>query len=110
MNGDIVLPDYAQAKTFLEQAAYHGNARAAMLLGQMYRVGLGVTADPKEAYAWSEVARIEGNAFAEHERDASLSDLNSEDRQAAIARAGDILKEIKRMTASAKREPVASSR
>jgi hypothetical protein len=38
----------------------------------MYRIGLGVTADWKEAYAWSEVARLEGNTFAERERDTSL--------------------------------------
>jgi TPR repeat protein len=101
LNGDIVLPDYGQAKTFLELAAYHGNARAAMLLGQMYRIGLGVTADRKEAYAWSEVARLEGNTFAERERNASLRDLSPDDQQAAIARARDILKDIKRETGSA---------
>jgi TPR repeat protein len=101
LNGDIVLPDYGQAKTFLDQAAYDGNARAAMLLGQMYRIGLWMTAEGKEAYAWSEVARLEGNTFAQRERDASLRDLSPDDQEAAIARARDILKDIKRETDSA---------
>jgi tetratricopeptide (TPR) repeat protein len=53
LHGDLVLPDFAQAKTYLEKAAYHGGPRAAMLLGQMYRDGIGMPADPKEAYSWT---------------------------------------------------------
>jgi TPR repeat protein len=100
LHGDMVLPDYAQAKTYLTSAAYRGNARAAMLLGQMYRIGLGVAADPKEAYAWSEVATVEGDTFAQRERDASLRELSVADQQAAVARAHAILDDIKRETAA----------
>jgi TPR repeat protein len=51
LHGNLVLPDFAQAKTYLESSAYQGNPRAAMLLGQMYRVGIGMTANPTETYA-----------------------------------------------------------
>jgi TPR repeat protein len=71
------------------------NPRAAMLLGQMYRAGIGMKADPTEAYAWSEVATLEGNVFAERERDASFHDLSTDDQKAAITRAQEILKTVK---------------
>jgi TPR repeat protein len=48
LHGNLVLPDFAQAKTFLERSAYQGNPRAA---SQMYRVGIGMTANPTETYA-----------------------------------------------------------
>jgi TPR repeat protein len=101
LRGDLLLPDYAQAKMWIERAAQRGDARAAMLLGHMYRAGLGVTADPKEAYAWSEVATIEGSPFAQRDRDASLSELRAGDQQAAAARAHEILDDIRRKTALA---------
>lgn len=96
LRGDLVLPDFARAKSFLEEAAYQGDARAAMLLGQMYRQGLGVPADATEGYAWSEVATVEGSPFAQHERAASLRELDAREQQAAVARAHDILAAIKR--------------
>ena len=58
--------------------------------------GLGETADPKEGYAWSEVATIEGSPFAERDRDASLRELRGADRQIAAARAHEILSDIRR--------------
>jgi len=100
LHGDVVPPDFAQAKHYLERAAYHGNAQAAMLLGQMYGNALGIAADPKEAYAWSEVASLEGGAAAGSERHAALGALNVGDQKAAIARANDILAEIKREASS----------
>ena len=69
-----------------------------MLLGQMYRVGVGMKADPTEAYAWSEVATLEGNVFAERERNASFHDLSADDQKTAITRAREILKIVKRET------------
>ena len=97
--GDIVPPHFNQAKAYLEQAAYHGNARAAMQLSRMYHLGLGMPASPIEAYAWSEVASLEGNILARRERDASLYDLEESDQQHALARADEILRRIKRETA-----------
>jgi hypothetical protein len=102
LRGDVALPDFAQAKTYLERAAQRGDARAAWLLGHMYREGLGVAPDPKEAYAWSEVATLEGSPFAHGERDAAMNDLRSDDRQAAVARAHDILDAIEREAAGAR--------
>ncbi len=102
LNGNLVPPDFAQAKTHLEKSAYQGNPRAAMLLGQMYRVGIGMMADPTEAYAWSEVATLEGDVFAERERDASFRNLSTDDQKAAITRARDILKTVKSETTEPK--------
>jgi TPR repeat protein len=104
LHGDLVPPDFGQAKTYLEQAAYYGDPHAAMLLGQMYRLGLSMSADPIEAYAWSEVASIEGSTFAKRERDASLGKLDTEKQQEAIARAAQMLEQIKRETGQIKRE------
>ena len=67
-------PDFGQARSF-QRAAYHADPRSVMLLGQMYRVGLGTPVDQKQAYAWSEVASLEGSEFAKRERDFSLHDL-----------------------------------
>jgi len=100
LHGDIVLPDFAQAKIYLEKAAYHGGPRAAMLLGQMHHDGIGMPIDQVEAYAWSEVATLEGSAFATRERDASFHDLSEADKNSAIARAKDLLKVIKGETPS----------
>jgi hypothetical protein len=69
-----------------------------MLLGRTYRLGLGVVADPIEAYAWLEVAVLEGSTFAKRDRDASLHDLSVKDQKVAIARAKEILAEIKHET------------
>jgi len=98
LHGDLVLPDFAQAKTYLEKAAYHGGPRAAMLLGQMYHDGIGMPGDQTEAYAWSEVATLEGSIFASRERDASFHGLNDADIKSAISRAQEILKVIKSET------------
>jgi len=69
-----------------------------MLLGQMYRAGIGMAVDQKQAYAWSEVASLEGNEFALRERDSSLHDLDVGDQQTAVSHAHDIIKEIKQKT------------
>ena len=98
LHGNVVPPDFAQAKTYLEKSAYQGDPQAAMLLGQMYRAGIGMTADPTGAYAWSEVATLEGSVFAKRERDASFRDLSAADQQAAITRAHEILKTVKSET------------
>ena len=54
LNGDLVTPDFNQAKSYLEKAAYHADPRSAMLLGQMYRAGIGTAVDHKQTYAWLE--------------------------------------------------------
>src|SRR5262245_6404050 len=92
---DCVAPDFSLAKPYPEKAAHPGSPRAAMLLGQMYRQGLGTSVDLKEAYAWSEVAALEGNTVARREGNTTLHDLSPDDQKAAIARAQDILAHIK---------------
>lgn len=99
LDGNLVLPDFGKARSYLEKAAYHGEPQAAMLLGQMYRDGIGAPADQTQAYAWSEVATLEGSAFAQRDRDAALRDLkNAVDPKTAIARAREILDAIKKQT------------
>jgi TPR repeat protein len=98
LNGDLVTPDFSQAKSYLQQAAYHADPRSAMLLGEMYRAGIGTPVDQKLAYAWSEVASLEGSEFAVRERNSSLHDLDVSDQQAAVAHAHDIMEEIKQKT------------
>jgi TPR repeat protein len=98
LDGDLVTPDFGQARYDLERAAYHADPRSAMLLGQMYRAGIGTAVDQKQAYAWSEVASLEGSEFAVRERDSSLHDLDVSDQQAAVTHAHEIMKEIKQKT------------
>lgn len=93
LRGDLVVPDSAVARTYLERAAYQGSPSAAMLMGQLY--GAGSSPDLVDAYAWSEVAVIEGRRLASGERDASLNALDPKGQQAAIARAEEILAAIR---------------
>ncbi len=95
LDGNLALPDSSLARTYLARAAYQGEADAAMLIGRMYATGVGTTPDPVKAYAWSEVATIEGDQPARKERDAALHALDLKDQQAGIARAKDILAAIK---------------
>jgi Sel1 repeat len=53
MHGDLAPPDFTLAMSYLQKAAYHGDPRAAMLLGQMYRLGMGTDVDVRRAYAWA---------------------------------------------------------
>jgi hypothetical protein len=48
------------------------------------------------------VATLEGNVFAERERNASFRDLSTDDQKAAITRAREILKTVKSETTLAK--------
>ena len=71
-----------------------------MLLGQMYLAGVGTAVDEKQAYAWSEVATLEGRDLAISERNSSLRILAVSDKQAAVAQAHEMLMEIKRQTSA----------
>ena len=102
LRGDLVLPDFAKAKKYLEEAAFHGSARAAVLLGRMYRDGVGQPTDPKAAYAWFEVASLEGNPVAQRDRATALDRLDAADQHSAIARAHTILAQIDHNAAPAK--------
>jgi TPR repeat protein len=98
LDGNLVPPDYAQAKSYLARAAYGGDPKAAMLLGEMYRRGLGTPRHLKQAYAWSEVSAIEGNAEARKDRDKELNSLSAEDRRLAVPLVTQILATIRGQT------------
>ena len=100
LNGELAPPDFSQARSFLDRAAYHGDSHSAMLLGQMYLAGVGTAVDEKQAYAWSEVATLEGRDLAISERNSSLRILAVSDKQAAVAQAHEMLMEIKRQTSA----------
>jgi TPR repeat protein len=102
LHGDQITPDCAKAFDLLGKAARQGNPRAAMLLGQMYRFGLGTQADPIESYAWSEVAVIEGLGFAKIERDAAFASMSPSDREKGASRSTVILAEIRKQPEPAK--------
>ena len=60
----------------------------------MYRDGIGDPSDPKAAYAWLEVASLEGNAVAQRQRVAALDRLDVADQRSAIASAHTLLAQI----------------
>lgn len=99
LDGDITPPDFGAARSYLKDAALQGNARAAMLLGQMYRLGLGAPSDPIESFAWLEVATLEQNELAQHERAALLAMLSPAQQEAATGRSKEIMNAIDSKTA-----------
>ena len=102
--GDLTLPSPELAQKYLENAAYQRSAHAAMLLGQLYRNGIGVPHDIAKADAWFEVAAMEGSKFAERERGVSFRDLSIADQKDVITRTRDILKTIKEKVTSPRAE------
>ena len=54
--------DYTSALTYYKQAAEAGNARAATMVGWIYKKGLGVTENAVEAVKWYRMAANGGNA------------------------------------------------
>jgi len=99
LHGNLVLPDFGSAKSYLQRAPYQGSPRAAKLLGQMYASGLGTAVDSRGAYARSEVATRERDEPAKRERDASLHALKPSDQQAGLTTGRDILQKIQHHTA-----------
>jgi TPR repeat protein len=83
LNGNAIPPDFAQARSYLTEAARRGDARAALDLGGMLRDGIGGPADPVSAYAWLEVASLRGNAQAQVERNQLLPTLSPAQQVAA---------------------------
>src|SRR5262249_13852501 len=63
-----------------------GRQRSAALLAHMYRRGIGNAIDLKEAYAWSEVAAVEGNSTERQARDQLLYSLTFDDQGEALRR------------------------
>jgi TPR repeat protein len=110
LHGNLVPPDFSKAKTYLTRAADQKDAEAAMLLGEMYRRGLGNASDPTKAFAWLEVASIEGNQAARRLRDQSLNSLDPGSQRAASTLANNFLRSMKHGAARSENlSPVSSS-
>lgn len=56
--------DYPQAMRLWRISAEQANPASQFMLAEMYRLGLGVSADPVEAYAWYLLASTGGYALA----------------------------------------------
>ena len=56
--------DYGTAVKEWRQSAINGNAEAQFNLGQAYKLGRGVAADPKQAGDWFLKAALQGNVQA----------------------------------------------
>lgn len=78
---------YARAARWFEQAALRGITDAQFNLGVIYEQGLGVGADPLEAYAWYSVAADKGDGEAAQARDRLAQAMSPTERDEANARA-----------------------
>ena len=76
--------DYPRASRRIGPAAERGDARAQAYLGFMYQYGRGVPQSYVQAYAWCELAEINGNADATLCRDAALESIPDADREKAF--------------------------
>jgi TPR repeat protein len=79
----------------LKRAAYRGSSAAADALGEIYSGGLGISANPELAYAWSEVGAVEGNSGAELRRSELLDELTASQWRTALLKADTILMAVK---------------
>jgi len=58
LEGELLLRNYAEAKRWLEKAAYEGSPDAQGLLAEMFENGQGVDVDFVTAYAWYSVCYL----------------------------------------------------
>ena len=70
--------DYGLALRLYRLAAEQGDADAQNNLGGMYAEGLGVPADPVEAYMWFELAAEQGHAMAGRNREFLAASLSAD--------------------------------
>jgi localization factor PodJL len=77
---------YARAARWFEQAAARGVVDAQFNLAKLYEQGLGVGADPIEAYAWYAAAAEQGDGEAAQARDRLAQSMNPSERAEAIKR------------------------
>jgi hypothetical protein len=77
--------DDREAAVWLRRAAEHGQAEGQLMLGILFYYGRGVPQSFVRAYAWCELAEIDGNADATLCRDAALESMPSDgDREEAF--------------------------
>jgi TPR repeat protein len=65
LEGEIIAPDYLEAKRWAESAAAQGIAAAMTRLGMIYHNALGVERDPVAAVRWWDRAAMRGDADAQ---------------------------------------------
>src|SRR6266567_1931866 len=70
-----VAVDDREAAVWLRRAAEHGQAEGQLMLGILFFYGQGVPRSYVLAYAWCELAEINGNADATLCRDAALESM-----------------------------------
>jgi len=78
---------YTRAARWFEQAASRGVVDAQFNLAKLYEQGLGVGADPIEAYAWYAAAAEQGDGEAAQARDRLAQSMNPSERAEANKRA-----------------------
>jgi TPR repeat protein len=93
--GNLVLPDFAKARSYLTAAAEADDTRAALDLGRVLREGIGGPADPVRAYAWLEIAALRGNTQARMERDRLLPTLQPSQQAEASQEAEALLASVR---------------
>jgi len=76
--------DDHEAAAWLLRAAERGQAEGQLMLGILYYYGRGVPQSYVQAYAWCELAEINGNADATLCRDAALESIPDADREKAF--------------------------
>jgi TPR repeat protein len=80
-----VAVDDREAADWLRRAAEHGQAEGQLMLGILFYYGRGVPQSYVRAYAWCELAEIDGNSDATLCREAALESMPSDaDREEAF--------------------------
>src|SRR5439155_21275204 len=79
-----VAVDDREAAVWLGRAAEHGQAEGQLMLGLLFYYGRGVMQSFIRAYAWCELAEINGNGDATLCRDAALESMSNADREEAF--------------------------
>lgn len=81
--GHESAPDYKTALRWFTSAAEHGLADSQFNLGVIYENGVGVAADPAQAYKWYALAAKAGDSDAKGLRDALKAKMSADDRAKA---------------------------
>jgi TPR repeat protein len=81
--------DYASALPAITDAAKKGRALAQGLVGESYKLGLGIAQDHVQAYAWFDLAASQGLKWASSKRDELAKNLTA----AQISQAKELTKE-----------------
>jgi hypothetical protein len=72
-NAAYAAHNYAEALRLTQPAAEKGDPRAQVLLGDMYRLGRGVSKDAAQAAGWYRKAAAQGNAAGQYHLGAMLT-------------------------------------